>query len=164
MPNRSDGERLGTAVLALRTGRGEEQQALARRAGVTPAWLSKLERGLIHTPGHTTVDALAQALGFRDGNDLLRMFYGHDRFAKTRPRTRGPGRPKGPGSRAGPAVDLLTTPGCPNTPGVRRALQACLQELQIAVPVRVRQGHYPSPSVLIEGRDVMTGGAPPEPG
>ena len=33
-----------------------------------------------------SVDATAQALGFRDANDLLRMFYGHDGYARRRPR------------------------------------------------------------------------------
>jgi transcriptional regulator with XRE-family HTH domain len=125
MDDRTDGERLGAAVLHLRQGRGEEQQALARRAGVTPAWLSKLERGLIANPGHTTVDALGQALGFRDGDDLLRMFYGHDRFAKARPRTRGRGRPRAlppPDDQPPPGAPAPAPGGCaPRTRRLRRA-------------------------------------------
>lgn len=148
MEHRSDGERLGLAVLHLRQVRGEEQQALARRAGVTPAWLSKLERGQIANPGYLTADAVAQALGFRDGNDLLRWQYGHDRFAKDRPRTRGRGRPRDDpatppasvappprprtgrrprtGARAGPPPSGKDPPRVPDTLlAVVGVLQAC---------------------------------------
>jgi transcriptional regulator with XRE-family HTH domain len=88
----SDGQRLGRAILFLRRGRDQEQQALARRAGVTAAWLSKVEHGRIRNPGSRTADAVGRALGFADGNALLRLFYGHDRYAKVRVRARGRGR------------------------------------------------------------------------
>jgi transcriptional regulator with XRE-family HTH domain len=86
MDEASDGERLGVAIRALREGRGEPRPSLAHRAGVTPAWLSRIERGRIKNPTRVTVDAVAQALGFRTANDLLRMFYGHDAYARRRPR------------------------------------------------------------------------------
>ena len=93
MDEASDGKRLGEAIRALRKGRGERLRQLAQRAGVSPAWLSRLEHGEIPDPGESTVDAVAQALNFRDGNDVLRQFYGHDRYARTRRKMRyRPGR------------------------------------------------------------------------
>ncbi|ART70613.1 alkylmercury lyase [Mycobacterium dioxanotrophicus] len=56
-------------------------------------------------------------------------------------------------------VELLTSPGCPNAAEARRLLAECLFEVGIADDVVVeRVGAYPSPSVLVDGVDVMRPG------
>src|SRR5262245_6193774 len=67
-------------------------------------------------------------------------------------------------------VELRAVPDCPNVEATRRGLRACLADaglsdagLNVAgVPVTVieRTGEYPSPSVLVDGRDVT--GADPD--
>jgi transcriptional regulator with XRE-family HTH domain len=86
MDEASDGVRLGVAVKAIREARGESQASLARRAGVHPSWISRLEQSEIDRPYAVTVDSVAQALNFRDANDLLRWVFGHDGYARRRPR------------------------------------------------------------------------------
>jgi hypothetical protein len=54
-------------------------------------------------------------------------------------------------------VELLLTPDCPNAPAARAVLGECLDRLGLAVPVHERVGEYPSPTILVEGVDVMTG-------
>ena len=58
-----------------------------------------------------------------------------------------------------PAVDveLLLTPQCPNAAAARSVLAACLHRLNLDLPVRERVGDYPSPTILVDGVDVMTG-------
>jgi hypothetical protein len=56
-------------------------------------------------------------------------------------------------------VELLHVPDCPHVDGARRLLVECLGELGLErVAVDDREGDFPSPSILINGRDVM--GAP----
>ncbi len=62
-------------------------------------------------------------------------------------------------------VELRAVPDCPNVEAARRVLRACLADAGLAetgVPVTVieRTGEYPSPSVLVDGRDVT--GADPD--
>ena len=52
-------------------------------------------------------------------------------------------------------IELLTSPGCPNAETTRQILADCLSSLGIADPIIDRVGTYPSPTVLIEGVDVM---------
>ncbi|GAA5115169.1 hypothetical protein GCM10025762_29350 [Haloechinothrix salitolerans] len=52
-------------------------------------------------------------------------------------------------------VELLSAPGCPNVAATRRMLVDCLTELGLAVPVVERVGRYRSPTVLVNGVDVM---------
>jgi hypothetical protein len=52
-------------------------------------------------------------------------------------------------------IELLTTPGCPNAETTRSMLNDCLSTLGIDVPVIDRIGRYPSPTVLVDGVDVM---------
>lgn len=52
-------------------------------------------------------------------------------------------------------VELLTSPGCPNAAAARRLLVDCLSEVGLAERVVERVGGYPSPTVLVEGVDVM---------
>lgn len=54
-------------------------------------------------------------------------------------------------------VELLTSPGCPNATAARRLLWDCLVEVGVPEDVVVeRVGAYPSPTVLVDGVDVMT--------
>jgi hypothetical protein len=59
-------------------------------------------------------------------------------------------------------IELLTSPGCPHADAARRVLTDCLATMGIDVPVIDRVGSYPSPTVLVDGVDVMRGeaGAP----
>jgi len=62
-------------------------------------------------------------------------------------------------------VELLLAPDCPNASAARVVLTECLQRLGLAVGVRERVGDYPSPTILVDGVDVMTNtsGAPATP-
>ncbi len=52
-------------------------------------------------------------------------------------------------------IELLTSPGCPNAESARKILADCLSSLGIDEPIIDRIGTYPSPTVLIDGVDVM---------
>ncbi|WP_163685907.1 alkylmercury lyase [Mycolicibacterium gadium] len=52
-------------------------------------------------------------------------------------------------------VELLTSPGCPNAEQARSVIEHCLGALGIQAPIIDRVGHYPSPTVLVNGVDVM---------
>jgi hypothetical protein len=54
-------------------------------------------------------------------------------------------------------VELLLVPDCPHAESARALLARCLAEAGLAVPVVERVGDYPSPTVLVNGVDVMTG-------
>jgi hypothetical protein len=53
-------------------------------------------------------------------------------------------------------VDLLLAPDCPNAAAARAVVTECLDRLGLAVPVRERVGNYPSPTILVDGLDVMS--------
>jgi transcriptional regulator with XRE-family HTH domain len=55
--------RIGRTIERLRTERGLSQQELAKRARVTQAYVSELERGLRSNPSIAVITRLAQALG-----------------------------------------------------------------------------------------------------
>jgi hypothetical protein len=55
-------------------------------------------------------------------------------------------------------VELLHIPGCPHVEEARSLLQECLAELGLAAHVEEREGPYPSPTIRVDGQDVM--GAP----
>jgi hypothetical protein len=55
-------------------------------------------------------------------------------------------------------VELRYVPGCPHTDAARMLLAECLTELHLDAVVEEKEGAYPSPSILINGEDVM--GAP----
>ncbi|MGH3505065.1 MAG: organomercurial lyase MerB [Nocardioidaceae bacterium] len=57
-------------------------------------------------------------------------------------------------------VCLLHVPDCPLTEHVRVALQEAMRTTTIPVIVEEREGPYPSPTLLIDNRDVLTGGPP----
>lgn len=52
-------------------------------------------------------------------------------------------------------IELRSVPGCPNLPPARDLLRACLAELGLPLSVAEVVGEYPSPSVLVDGMDVM---------
>jgi hypothetical protein len=62
-------------------------------------------------------------------------------------------------------VELLLAPDCPHASAARAVLNECLDGLGLVVRVCERVGDYPSPTVLIDGVDVMTDarGAAPVP-
>lgn len=57
-------------------------------------------------------------------------------------------------------VEVLYADGCPHAAGAVALVRRCLARLGLqAVVVVEREGDYPSPTVRVDGRDVM--GAPP---
>ncbi len=61
MPRRDSRVALGKAVRHFRVDRGETQEALAHKAGITVGHLSKIERGQAN-PTWETLQAIAAAL------------------------------------------------------------------------------------------------------
>src|SRR3954447_12348035 len=55
----------------------------------------------------------------------------------------------------GMRVELLHFEGCPLAPAAHRLVRHCLIALGIPDPVLVRVGDGPSPTVLVNGTDVM---------
>jgi hypothetical protein len=63
-------------------------------------------------------------------------------------------------------IELLYSRGCPHTDAARRLLRSCLEAIGLASPIREPEGHYPSPTVLVDqrcdgpcsgrGRDVLS--------
>ena len=56
-------------------------------------------------------------------------------------------------------VELLSVAGCPHVDAARQLLNACVEELQIRAHIEEKVGAYPSPTIRVDGRDVM--GSPP---
>ena len=54
-------------------------------------------------------------------------------------------------------VELRSVPDCPNLAPVREAVYSCLAELGLPPDVVEVVGDFPSPSVLVDGVDVMPG-------
>lgn len=52
-------------------------------------------------------------------------------------------------------IELFTSPGCPNAAAAKKTVTECLTALGIDAPIIERVGRYPSPTVLVEGVDVM---------
>lgn len=63
---------------------------------------------------------------------------------------------------AQPLVQLLSVPDCPLVDRVRAALRHALTQSGIDAAVQECFGAYPSPTVLVDGCDVVTG-EPPTP-
>jgi hypothetical protein len=53
-------------------------------------------------------------------------------------------------------VELLLTPDCPHAAAARRVLSRCLDQLGLQVVVVELVGDYSSPTVLVDGVDVMS--------
>jgi hypothetical protein len=58
-------------------------------------------------------------------------------------------------------VELLHFEGCPLAPAAHRLVRQCLTAFDIPDPVLVRVGDWASPTVLVDGTDVMRPGAEP---
>lgn len=54
-------------------------------------------------------------------------------------------------------VELRSVPGCPNVEAARQTVRAVLAELGLAQEISEVVGDYPSPTVLVDGVDVMGG-------
>jgi len=54
-------------------------------------------------------------------------------------------------------IELLLAPDCPNASAARAVLTAGLARLGLVVRVRERVGDFPSPTILVDGIDVVTG-------
>ena len=52
-------------------------------------------------------------------------------------------------------IELLTSPGCPHGAAAREAVTDCLAALGIDASIIERVGRYASPTVLVDGVDVM---------
>lgn len=52
-------------------------------------------------------------------------------------------------------IEILHTPDCPHLDQARALLRSCLAELQLETPIRDREGDFPSPTILVDGVDVM---------
>lgn len=52
-------------------------------------------------------------------------------------------------------VELLHIPDCPNTASARRLLAGCLVEVGLTVGIDEQEGLFPSPTIRINGEDVM---------
>jgi hypothetical protein len=52
-------------------------------------------------------------------------------------------------------IELLTSPGCPNAATAKEVITKALTALRFDAPIIDRVGPYPSPTVLIDGVDVM---------
>ncbi|AFM17872.1 hypothetical protein Mycch_3122 [Mycolicibacterium chubuense NBB4] len=55
-------------------------------------------------------------------------------------------------------IDLLRHPGCAHAEQVRRLVDECLSAAGCDALVVDTVGDYPSPTVLVDGKDVVTGG------
>ena len=61
-------------------------------------------------------------------------------------------------------IELLSSPGCPNAVTTRMVLTRSLNRLGIDTAIIERVGAFPSPTVLINGTDVMHPDQPPPTG
>ncbi len=52
-------------------------------------------------------------------------------------------------------IEILTSPGCPNAAAAKDVITKALTALHIDASIIDRVGSYPSPTVLIDGVDVM---------
>ena len=67
-------------------------------------------------------------------------------------------QPRSAPATSGVRVELFCHQGCPNAEPTRILLRECLIEAGLKATVIDRVGAYPSPTVLVNGRDVMGGG------
>jgi hypothetical protein len=61
-------------------------------------------------------------------------------------------------------IELLTAPDCPHAAPARQVITDCLTSLDLDVAIIDRVGRYPSPTVLVNGVDVMRPEAAPPAG
>jgi hypothetical protein len=55
-------------------------------------------------------------------------------------------------------IEVLHVSGCPHVDVARALLRECMAELKLEVTVDEKEGAFPSPTILVNGVDVM--GAP----
>jgi len=60
-----------------------------------------------------------------------------------------------PGHPVETRIEVLHTPGCPHVDEARSLLRTCLAELRLELSIQEREGDYPSPTILVNGIDVM---------
>lgn len=58
-------------------------------------------------------------------------------------------------------IEILSSPSCPNVAAAHELLVDCLVVLGIDTVIVERVGPFPSPSILIDGTDVMRPDRPP---
>ncbi len=63
-----------------------------------------------------------------------------------------------------PRLELLYVPGCPSLTSVRAMTEDCLRQVGIDAVVHEREGAFASPTLLIDGVDVVTGAPAQTPG
>jgi hypothetical protein len=54
-------------------------------------------------------------------------------------------------------IELVYVPACPLVDRVRAVVRECLEDAGIDAVVHEREGAYPSPTLLVDGADVITG-------
>ncbi len=52
-------------------------------------------------------------------------------------------------------IEILRSPGCPNAAAATRIVADCLAAAGFDVPIIERVGCYPSPTILVDGVDIM---------
>jgi len=57
-------------------------------------------------------------------------------------------------------VEIVHVRGCPNLDAVLALVRSCLTSFGPDVDVVVHEGEFASPTVLVDGRDVLTGRPP----
>lgn len=58
-----------------------------------------------------------------------------------------------------PRIELLHVTGCPLVDQVRASIDGCLRDAGITAEVEEREGAFASPTLLVDGVDVVTGGS-----
>ena len=61
----------------------------------------------------------------------------------------------GPSHPVETRLEILHTPDCAHLGEARSLLRSCLAELRLDTPIQEREGDYPSPTILVNGIDVM---------
>jgi MerR family regulatory protein len=168
---------LGYRVHARRVGTGE----VAAQAAVNPQTLRDYERrGMLAAPARTDSGYRAYPVSAVRSGDLrpaprraglpdpARPRCGRSGAAADRSHRPGRGQAMiGKGGAAAASnsasegavrIELLVAPDCPHASAARSAVAECLDQLRLDVRVRERVGEYPSPTVLVDGVDVMTDG------
>jgi hypothetical protein len=63
-----------------------------------------------------------------------------------------------------PRIELLYVPGCPSLSSLRATVEHCLREAGVDAVVHECEGAFASPTLLIDGVDVVTGTPAQTPG
>ena len=122
---------LGEQIIALRDAKGWSMNELARRSGLNPPTLQKIEKGLSADPSVSLVVAIARALG-TSVEDLLPRTARERSLAKVRAATESAKqlrRGGAPDAKRGSRPDLSLVPAGP-TASVLAAHQQALEDLQ----------------------------------